>query len=233
MYACIHKYSCVVYVYICLQIYAYIYIWIYIYTISDVCFVNVLVVSSWVSKHFSCSSPFGSSKVMNTWDGYVETSNWWSWMVIKWVVHSFLWIISVQEYPLVMTNIASWKITMFNGNIHYFYGHFPVRYVANYQRVNAQSILKKWSHLDPKKWNIWLTIGGFCHEGFWINIYIYIDLLCIYVIHLYIYIYKRSSSRVTASTIFQRGSRQHQAARYAFCQAPQCLGAYPNRDSGG
>jgi hypothetical protein len=28
------------------------------------------------------------------------------------------------RYPLVMTNIANWKITMSNGKTHYFYGHF-------------------------------------------------------------------------------------------------------------
>ena len=28
-------------------------------------------------------------------------------------------------YPLVMTNIANWKITIFNGQIHYFNGDFP------------------------------------------------------------------------------------------------------------
>ena len=32
-------------------------------------------------------------------------------------------------YPLEMTHIANWKITMFNGQIHYFNGDFPVRYV--------------------------------------------------------------------------------------------------------
>ena len=28
-------------------------------------------------------------------------------------------------YHLVMTNIANWKITIFNGNIHYIDGDFP------------------------------------------------------------------------------------------------------------
>jgi len=28
-------------------------------------------------------------------------------------------------YPLVMTNSLLWKITIFNGKINYFYGHFP------------------------------------------------------------------------------------------------------------
>ena len=38
----------------------------------------------------------------------------------------FLWQQWQQAdlYPLVMTNIANWKITIFNGNIHYFNGHF-------------------------------------------------------------------------------------------------------------
>ena len=29
-----------------------------------------------------------------------------------------------------MTNIANWKITIFDGKIHYFCGHFPVHYVC-------------------------------------------------------------------------------------------------------
>ena len=29
-----------------------------------------------------------------------------------------------RRYPLVMINIANWKITIFNGKIHYFYGNF-------------------------------------------------------------------------------------------------------------
>ena len=31
----------------------------------------------------------------------------------------------LSTYPLVMTNIANWKITIFYGKTHYFYGHFP------------------------------------------------------------------------------------------------------------
>ena len=29
-----------------------------------------------------------------------------------------------SNYPLVNVYITNWKITMFNGKIHYFYGHF-------------------------------------------------------------------------------------------------------------
>ena len=29
-----------------------------------------------------------------------------------------------MEYPLVNVNKKLWKITMFNGKINYFYGHF-------------------------------------------------------------------------------------------------------------
>ena len=35
------------------------------------------------------------------------------------------WLTQVHfRYPLVMTSIANWKITIFNGKLHYFYGHF-------------------------------------------------------------------------------------------------------------
>ena len=49
------------------------------------------------------------------------------------------WWLTKKNIPgLVMTNIANWKITMFNGKIHYFYGHFPVRYVSHDQSVEKQ-----------------------------------------------------------------------------------------------
>jgi hypothetical protein len=38
-------------------------------------------------------------------------------------------------YPLVNVYIANWKITIFNGKIHYFYGSFSIA-TLNYQRVD-------------------------------------------------------------------------------------------------
>jgi len=40
-------------------------------------------------------------------------------------------------YPLVNVNKKLWKITIFHGKIHYFNGHFPVRFLYVYQRVSG------------------------------------------------------------------------------------------------
>ena len=39
-----------------------------------------------------------------------------------------------------------WKITMFNGKINYFYGHFQVRKLLVYQRVNGLEVVITYSH---------------------------------------------------------------------------------------
>jgi hypothetical protein len=41
-----------------------------------------------------------------------------------------------HRYPLVNVNKKLWKITISNGKIHYFYGHFQFRKLFVYQRVN-------------------------------------------------------------------------------------------------
>ena len=54
-----------------------------------------------------------------------------------------------QTYPLVMTNIANWKITMINGKIHYKWS-FSIA-MLNYQRVVmkiARSASVSSLHLD-------------------------------------------------------------------------------------
>ena len=65
-------------------------------------------------------------------------------------------------YPLVMTDIANWKITMFHGKIHYFYGHFPVRYVTNYQRVDPKRPLRPLEKERSGPEHLWSTSLSAC-----------------------------------------------------------------------
>ena len=48
---------------------------------------------------------------------------------------SHLW--KTGGYPLVNCHILPWKITIFNGKIHYSYGHFPSLFVSSPGRVGC------------------------------------------------------------------------------------------------
>ena len=65
-----------------------------------------------------------------------------------------LW--DVRIYPLVNSHILPWKISIFHGKIHYFYGHFPWQNVNVHQRVAEQretQILKRKCVLPRKTLN--------------------------------------------------------------------------------
>ena len=51
-------------------------------------------------------------------------------VLAKCVQHGFR-IMTLLYYPLVNVYILQWKITIFNGKIHYFYGHFQLQTVSS------------------------------------------------------------------------------------------------------
>ena len=63
----------------------------------------------------------------------------------------------VSLYSLVMANIANWKIPMFNGQIHYFYGDSNHSNVSHYQRV--LDFLGKWCSLCHTSRLYWFNFG--------------------------------------------------------------------------
>ena len=59
-------------------------------------------------------------KPIGTWENHGKTrgKSWGRWEN-HWKTPENLW--NIEVYPLVMTNIANWNITIFDGKIHYIY----------------------------------------------------------------------------------------------------------------
>jgi hypothetical protein len=57
----------------------------------------------------------------------LEPRDWWIPLTgpLKWFYgRSLEFRVDIMIYPLVNSHITIWKITIFNGKNHYFYGHF-------------------------------------------------------------------------------------------------------------
>ena len=52
-------------------------------------------------------------------------------MHVRYIFCDCVCTICDSMYPLVNSHILPWKITIFHGKIHYFYGHFPLLFVCS------------------------------------------------------------------------------------------------------
>ena len=52
----------------------------------------------------------------------------------------------VRMNTLWWTNILQWNITIFNGKIHYFYGHFPLLFVCSPEGTGSSKTPGSWQH---------------------------------------------------------------------------------------
>ena len=81
--------------------------------------------------------------ILRFWSGHVAqlgiqgwdcpTRSWWKWRSgsRNTLASSRVLARRMLEVTLWWTNILPWKITIFNGKIHYFYGHFPLLFVCS------------------------------------------------------------------------------------------------------